>query len=137
VDERLGLGQFAGLEELAHVLSEGGDGVGAVEELPSLGQKLPGLLSGHLQLLLALAVLLDAVPGVGHVRVGRLYQVPDASQPPLHVLKLLLDVLQPLALLMCHPIHLLVQQLHEVADVGLGEDVLPAPRLPPHRRARR
>ena len=31
-DEGLGLGQFAGLQELAHILCEGGDGVGAVQE---------------------------------------------------------------------------------------------------------
>ena len=33
VDEGLGRGQIAGLEELAHLLGEGGDGLGAVEEL--------------------------------------------------------------------------------------------------------
>ena len=35
VAERPGLSQLAGLEVPAHVLSEGGDGVGAVQELPA------------------------------------------------------------------------------------------------------
>ena len=52
-----------------------------------------------LQALLPLTVLLDAVRGVSHVDVGRFYEVPDAAQLPLHVLKLVLDGLQPLALL--------------------------------------
>ena len=124
-DEGFGLGQLAGLEELAHLGGEGGDGVGAVEELPPLFQQRPRLLCGDLQLLLALPVLPDAVRGVGHLGVGRLDVVPDAPQPLLHVLKLLLDVLKPLPLVAGHPVHLLVQQLHQVSDVGLGEDVLP------------
>ena len=40
-------------------------------------------------------------------------------------LKLFLDGLQPLPLLADHPVHLLVQQLDQVSDVGLGEDVGP------------
>ena len=35
-DEGPGLGQLAGLEELAHLLCEGGDGVGAVQHRPAL-----------------------------------------------------------------------------------------------------
>ena len=127
-DEGFGLGQLAGLEELAHLGGEGGDGVGAVEELPPLFQQRPRLLCGDLQLLLALPVLPDAAGGVGHLGVGRLDVVPDAPQPLLHVLKLLLDVLKPLTLLVGHPVHLLVQQLHQVSDVGLGENVLPESR---------
>ena len=122
--EGFGLGQLAGLQELAHLGGEGGDGVGAVEELPPLRQQPSCLLCGDLQLLLALPVLPDALRGVG-LGVGRLDVVPDAGQPLLHVLKLLLDVLKPLPLVACHPVHLLVQQLHQVSDVGLGEDVLP------------
>ena len=68
-------------------------------------------------------MLLDAVRGVGHLGVGGLDEVPDAAQPLFHVLKLPLDGLQPLTLLVGHPVHLLVQQLHQVSDVGLGEDV--------------
>ena len=60
-DEGFGLGQLAGLEELAHLGGEGGDGVGAVEELPPLLQQRSRLLCGDLQLLLALPVLADAV----------------------------------------------------------------------------
>ncbi len=125
MDEGPGLGQFAGLEELAHLLGEGGDGVGAVQELTPLGEQPSRLLCGDLQLLLALPVLPDAVGGVGHLDVGGLDDLPDAAQPLLHVLKLLLDGLQPLTLLGGHPVHLLVQQLHQVSDVGLGEDVGP------------
>ena len=91
--------------------------------LPPLLQQCPYLLCGNLKRLLALPVLSDAVRGVGHLGVGGLYEVPDAAQPPLHVLKLSLDSLQPLPLLVGHPVHLLVQQLHQVSDVGLGEDV--------------
>ena len=125
MDEGPGLGQLAGLEELAHLGGEGGDGVGAVEELTPFREKRPCLPSGDLQLLLALPVLLDALRGVGHLDVGGLDDLPDAPQPLLHVLKLLLDGLQPLPLLGGHAVHLLVQQLHQVSDVGLGEDVGP------------
>ncbi len=125
VDEGFGLGQFAGLEELAHLLCEGCYDVGAVEELPTLGQKRPCLLSGCLQLLLALAVFPDAVRGVGHLDVRRLYDAPYATQPPLHLLQLPLNGLQLLPLLPRHPVHLLVQQLHQSPDIGLCEDVLP------------
>ena len=125
MDEGPGLGQLAGLEELAHLGGEGGDGVGAVEELTPFREKRPRLPSGDLQLLLALPVLLDALRGVGHLDVGGLDDLPDAAQPLLHVLKLLLDGLQPLTLLVGHAVHLLVQQLDQVADVGLGEDVGP------------
>ena len=123
MDEGSGLGQLAGLEEVAHLLCEGGDGVGAVEELPPLLQQCPRLLCGDLKGLLALPVLSDAVRGVGHLGVGGLDEVPDAAHPLLHVLKLPLDGLQPLTLLVGHPVHLLVQQLHRVSDVGLGKDV--------------
>ena len=61
VDEGPGLGQLAGLEEVAHLGCEGGDGVGAVQEPPPLDQQPSRLLSGYLQLLLALPVLPDAV----------------------------------------------------------------------------
>ena len=60
-DEGFGFGQLAGLEELAHLGGEGGDGVGAIEELPPLFQQPSRLLCGDLQLLLALPVLPDAV----------------------------------------------------------------------------
>ena len=125
MDEGPGLGQFTGLEELAHLLGEDGDGVGAVEELTPFREQPSGLLSGDLQLLLAIPVLPDALRGVGHLDVGGLDDLPDAAQPLLHVLKLLLDGLKPLTLLGGHPVHLLVQQLHQVSDVGLGEDVGP------------
>ncbi len=68
-------------------------------------------------------MLLDAVGGVGHVGVGSLDEVPDAAQLPLHVLKIILNGLQPLSLLSGHAVHLLVHDLHQGADVALGEDV--------------
>ena len=76
-----------------------------------------------LQARLPLPVLLDAVGGIGHVGVGSLDEVPDAAQLPLHVLKLILDGLQPLSLLSGHAVHLLVHDLHQGANVALGEDV--------------
>ncbi len=125
MDEGPGLGQLAGLQELAHLLGEGGNGVGAVQELPPLRQQTSRFLCGDLQPLLALPVLLDALRGVGHLDVSGLDYLPDAAQSPLDLLKLLLDGLQPLPLLGSHPVHLFVQQLHQVSDVGLGEDVGP------------
>ncbi|MDE2669815.1 MAG: hypothetical protein OXI51_09210 [Chloroflexota bacterium] len=120
-----GLGDLARAQKLAHVLGEGRDGVGPVEQVAALRQHSPRLLGGNLQLLLAVAVLLDAVGGVGEVEVRALDEAPDA----LHLLALLrqlqLDALQPLALLSGNAVHLLVQHAHEVADVGLGEDVVP------------
>ncbi len=125
MDEGPGLGKLAGLEELAHLLCESSDSVGAVQELPPLRQQPSRLLCGDFQLLLALPVLPDALRGVGHLDVGGLDDLPDAPQPLLHVLKLFLDGLQPLTLLGGHPVHLLVQQIHQVSDVGLGKDVGP------------
>ncbi|MXY43499.1 MAG: hypothetical protein F4Y50_05500 [Dehalococcoidia bacterium] len=77
------------------------------------------------------SVLLDAVRGVGHLDVGVLDEVPDTSQLPLHVLKLRLDGLQPLALLGGHAIHLLVYYLDQLGDVPLGQDV--GANLPHHQ----
>ena len=51
--------------------------------------------------------------------------MPDAAQLLLHLLKLCVDALQLLTLLASHSVHLLVQQLYQVADVGLREDILP------------
>ena len=85
VDEGPGLGQLAGLEEVAHLGCEGGDGVGAVQHHPPLLQQPSRLLCGDLQLLLALPVLPDALRGVGHLDVGGLDDLPDAAQPLLHV----------------------------------------------------
>ena len=124
MDECPGLGQLAGLEELAHILSEGGDGVGAVQELPPVLEQCPCLLSGYLQLLLALPKLHDKVRSLGHVHAVALrYEVPDSAQLLLHFLKLPVDTLQHIPLFDGHPVHLLVHDLHQVSDVGLGQDV--------------
>ena len=123
-DEGFGFGEFAGLEKLAHVLGEGGDGVGAVQQLPSLRQHGPGVLGGGFQLLPAVAVLQDALRGVGHVQVGGLDKVPDAVHLPLDFFQLGFDGFQVLPLLPCHAVHLLVQQPHQVAYVALGENIL-------------
>ncbi|MDE2861067.1 MAG: hypothetical protein OXL35_06210 [Chloroflexota bacterium] len=76
---------------------------------------------------MTLPVLPDAFRGVGHVEVGVLHQVPDAAQLALDLIKLGLDGLQLLPLLGGDPIHLLVHDLDQFGDVGLGEDVLPYP----------
>ena len=124
MDEGPGLGQLAGLEKVAHLLCEGGDGVGAVQKLPPLFQQPSRLLCGDLKGLLALPEFHDEVRSFGHVHAVALrYEVPDAAQLLLHLLKLPVDTLQPLPLVAGHAVHLLVQQLHQVSDVGLGEDV--------------
>ena len=69
-------------------------------------------------------MLPDAVRGVRHLDiVGRFNEVPDATQLPLHVLKLILYGLQPLALFAANAVRLLVHHLQEATDVGVGEDV--------------
>ena len=123
LDEGPALGQLALVQKLAHVLGVSRDGVHVVQDGPALGEDGPGIGRRVLQALLPLTVLLDAVRGVGHVDVGRFHEVPDAAQLPLHVLKLVLDGLQPLALLAGHAVHLLVDDLHQGADVSIGEDV--------------
>lgn len=51
--------------------------------------------------------------------------VPEAGRPTaFHVPKFLLGVLKPLPLLPYQLFDLLIQQLHHVTDVGLGEDFL-------------
>ena len=49
--------------------------------------------------------------------------MPDAAQRPLRVFKLFLDGLQPLPLLAGYAVDLLVHDLHQSADVALGEYV--------------
>ena len=49
--------------------------------------------------------------------------MPDAAQLPLHVFKLVLDGLQPLALLSGHAVRLLGHHLDQIADVALSENV--------------
>ena len=68
-------------------------------------------------------MLLDPVRDVGDVNVGRLDGVPDAAQPPLHVLKLILDGLQPLPLFTGNAVHLLVYGPHQLDDAPLREDI--------------
>ena len=69
VDEGSGLGQLAGFQEVAHIGGEGGNGVGAVQELPPVREQRSRLVCGDLQLLLALPVLPDTVGGVRHLDV--------------------------------------------------------------------
>ena len=71
-----------------------------------------------------MAVFQDAFRGVGHVQVGALHEVPDAVQLALHIFQFRLDGLQSFPLLFGDAVHLLVHQLHQLADVGLGEDVV-------------
>ncbi len=70
-------------------------------------------------------MLSDAGGGVGYVEFRVLDDVPHPVQAPPHLDKLRFDVFQPLPLVAGHPVHLLVQQLHQVSDVALGKDVLP------------
>ncbi len=72
----------------------------------------------------------DAGLEVLDVQVRGLRQVVEPLQPALHVRKLRLDSLQLLPLLVGDAVHLLVHQLHQLPDVGLGEHVLP--NLPHH-----
>ncbi|MDE2683006.1 MAG: hypothetical protein OXI54_02500 [Chloroflexota bacterium] len=72
----------------------------------------------------AVAVFQDALRGVGHVQAGALHEVPDAVQLALDLLQLRFDGLQSFPFLLGHAVHLLVHQLHQLADVGLGEDVI-------------
>ena len=130
LDEGPTLRQLTLVQEHAHVLGVGCDGFHVVEDLPPLGQHRPGLRRCRLKLLLPLPVVPDAGFEVVDVQVGGLRQVVEPFQPALHVYKLRLDGLQPLALLVGDAVHLLVHQLHQFADVGLGEHVLPD--LPHH-----
>ncbi len=125
MDEGPGLGEFARSEELAHVLGKGSDGVGIIQQRPSFRQHGSGFLCGCLQLLPPVAVFQDAFRGIGHVQVGTFDEVPDAVKLPLDLLQFGLDGLQVLTLFSGHAVHLLVDQPHQVADVGLGEDVVP------------
>ena len=123
LDKGPALGQFTLLQILAQVLGVGGDGLHIVQHHPSLGQHRSGLLRRGLKPLLTLPVVLDAGLEVVNVQVGGFGQVVEAVQPPPHFGKLRLGGLQSLALLPGHAVHLLVHQLYQFPDVGLGEDV--------------
>jgi len=69
-------------------------------------------------------VFADARHEVVHVQVGGLGQVVEALQPAFHVGQFRLGGLQPLPLLPGDAVHLLVHQPDQLADVGLGEDVV-------------
>ena len=49
--------------------------------------------------------------------------MPDPAQLLLHLLKVRFDALQLLPVVTGRSVHLLVQELHQFSDVGLGEDV--------------
>ena len=95
-----------------------------------MGQHRPGLLRRSLKTLLPLPVILDTGLEVLDVQVGGLRQVVETVQPAPHVFQLRLGGLQPLALLPGDAVHLLVHQLDQFPDVGLGEHVVP--NLPDH-----
>ena len=123
LDEGPALGQLALVEELAHVLGVGCDGLHVVEDLPALGEDGPRLGRRSLKALLPLPVVLDAGGDVGHVEVGGLHEVVEPVESEPHVVKLRVDGLKPLALLSGHAVHLLVHDLDQGADVALGEDI--------------
>ena len=83
--ERPRLGDLARPKELAHLLGKIRDRVRTVQQHAALGQHRPRLVGGELEELLALAVLLDALRGVGHVEVGVLDDLPDPAHPAAHV----------------------------------------------------
>ncbi|MCY3922581.1 MAG: hypothetical protein OXG27_09310 [Chloroflexi bacterium] len=118
--EGAGLGQFAGREELAHLLGERGDQLGRVEQFAPFGQHPPRLIRCLLKLLFALLVLADPVGGVSHLQVGGLDQPPDAVERPVDLRQLMLDRLQLAPLLMGQSVHLLIDHLDQLADVALG-----------------
>ena len=70
-------------------------------------------------------VLPDALGGVGHLDVGGLDDLPDAVEAPLDLHQFPFDGLQPFPLLPGNPVHFLVRQPHQIADVGLGGEALP------------
>ena len=124
LDEGPALRQLALLQEHAHVLGVGRDRLHVVQHLPALGEDGPRLLRRRLQLLLPFPVVSDAGLEVFDVQVRGLGQVVEPLQPPLHVTKLCLYRLQLLPLLLGDAVHLLIHQLHQLPDVGLGEHVL-------------
>ncbi|MCY3507106.1 MAG: hypothetical protein OXH41_13185 [Chloroflexi bacterium] len=69
-------------------------------------------------------MLPDAGQDVVDLKVGGLDGVPEPVHPAAYLGHLCLERLQLRALLSRYPIHLLVDEPHEVSDVGLGEDVL-------------
>ncbi|MCY3656641.1 MAG: hypothetical protein OXH97_03345 [Chloroflexota bacterium] len=84
-DERLGLGEFARAQELAHLARERRDGLHAVEQAPSLGQSRPRLGRRPLQALLTLLVLPDTRKDVVHFHVGCLDRLPQPVHPSTNV----------------------------------------------------
>ncbi|MCY4618766.1 MAG: hypothetical protein OXD50_09490 [Chloroflexi bacterium] len=114
---------MAGQQEVAHLRSEGGDDIGAVQQLATLGQDVPGLDGGQFELFLALLVLADAITRVGRIEVGVLDDLPDAVQPALDLDQLLFHGFQGSTLFARDAVHLLVEQLDQGADVALGEHV--------------
>ena len=123
LDEGSALGQLALVKEVPQLLGIGRNRVHVVQRLSALREHRPGILRRILQALLPLPEFPDAVRGVGHNGIGHLDVAPAAAQLALHVLKLILNDLQSLALLPGHAVHLLGHLLHQVLDVALGEDV--------------
>ena len=82
------------------------------------------LTGRSLEPLLALLVLADARQDVVDLHVGRLHREPQPVHAPTHLGQFPFDRLPLLALLARRAVHLLIDQAHQVADVGLGKDVL-------------
>jgi len=127
LDEGPPLGELALPQIPAQVLAVGGDGVHVIQHHPTPGQHDPGVLRCFLQLLLPFPVFPDAGHEVVDVQVGGFGQVVEAVQPALHVGQFRLGGFQPLAVFTGDAVHLLVHQLDQLPDVGLGEDVVPYP----------
>ncbi len=94
-----------------------------VQDFSALSQGRSRLRLRSLKTLLPLPVVAYAGPEVVDLHVGGLHEVVEPVEPAAHVGELRLDGLQPLAVLARHAVHLLVHDLDQGADVGVGEDV--------------
>ena len=101
----------------------GGDRLHVVEHRAPLGEPGPRLGGRLLQPLAPLLVLAHARQHVADVQLGRLHEVVEPVEAAAHVGQLRFDRLQLLAPLAGDDVQLLADEAHEVADVGLGEDV--------------
>ncbi|MCY3655385.1 MAG: hypothetical protein OXG95_02095 [Chloroflexi bacterium] len=123
MEEGLRLGQFARPEELPHLLRVGRDRLHVVQHLAPLRERGPRRGGRLLEALAALLVVAHAREHVADVQLGRLHEVVEAVEAAAHVGEFGLDRLQLPALLVRDAVQLLADESHEVADVGVGEDV--------------
>ena len=124
-DERLRLGDLALHQELAHLPGVVRYSLHVLHVGPAQGQQGAGLIRRLLQPLLVLQMMPDAREYLLGGQVRLLDQLPEAVHAPADVGEPGICCLDALLLLPDDRVHLLVDQLDQVAHVGLGEDVLP------------